>query len=187
MPGQVAGASAVGLGGLAGLAEVGDQRLALFHLEGVLRLLQRLAEGAQLGGQAAVEGVDHAALPLLQPKHPLFPAQAHGLRQAPPLKGGVVRPLGVAGIKQPRVILPQTALGLRYEGQVQHKRRFGGFRNAPQQQNLKRRVLRVSICTHLGDVQRGIGLNIHRDDLLHGKPPFKKTGSPLRGPPVDGG
>ena len=122
VPGQVAGASAVGLGGLAGLAEVGDQRLALFHLEGILRLLQRLAEGTQLGGQAAVEGVDHAALPLLQPEHPLCPAQLHVLRQTPPLEGGVVRPLGVAGIEQPRHTHIKAAPWVRFQRQVKHCR-----------------------------------------------------------------
>ena len=48
--GEVAGAPAVALCGLAGLAEVGNQRLALLHLERVLRLLQGRTEGPQLGG-----------------------------------------------------------------------------------------------------------------------------------------
>ena len=47
---QVAGAPAVALCGLAGLAEVGNQRLTLLHLERVLWLLQGRTEGPQLGG-----------------------------------------------------------------------------------------------------------------------------------------
>ena len=119
---QVAGAPAVALCGLAGLAEVGDQRLALFHLEGILRLLQYLTQCTQLGGQPAVEGVDHAALPLLQPEHPLFPAQLHVLRQTPPLEGCVVRPLGAAGIEQPRHTHIKAAPWVRFQRQVEHCR-----------------------------------------------------------------
>ena len=163
MPGQVAGASAVGLGGLAGLAEVGDQRLALFHLEGILRLLQRLAEGAQLGGQAAVEGVDHAALPLTQPFSALLPAQAHGLGQAPPLEGGVVRPLGVSGVEQPRQLLAEEELRVWQICQIYYLWCIFIAYGKTKQQNLKVWVLGVPVGSHLGDVLRRVGLDVYGD------------------------
>ena len=120
--GQVAGAPAVDLGWLAGRAEVFDKGLALLHLKGVLRLLQGRTEGTQLSGQAAVQCVHHAALPLLEPEHPLLPAQAHGLRKAPPLEGGIVRPLGVAVIQQPRHTHIKAAPWVRFQRQVKHCR-----------------------------------------------------------------
>ena len=168
MPRQVAGAASVGLCGLAGLAEIFDEGFALFHLERVLRLLQGRAEGAQLGGQSAVQRVHHAALPLLEPLDALFPAQAHCLRQAPPFKGCIVRPLGVAVIQQPLQLFPQKMLRVRPAGQVHHLGRVRVLVDVAQQQDLERRVLRVPVGTHGFDVLRRVGLDIHRDDRFHG-------------------
>ena len=165
---QVAGAPAVALCGLAGLAEVGDQRFAFLHLQGIFRLLQGRTEGTQLGGQSAVEGVDHAALPLLEPLDALLPAQTHSLRQTPPLKSGVVGPLGVAGIQQPRQLLPKEVLRIRLYGQVEHRHFVGVSEDEAQQQDLKVWILGVSVGTDLGDVLRRVGLYIHRDDRFHG-------------------
>ena len=182
--GQVAGAPAVALCGLAGLAEVGDQRLALFHLEGILRLLQHLTQRTQLGGQAAVEGVDHAAFPLLQPEHPLFPAQAHGLRQAPPLKRSIVRPLGVAGIQQPR-LHPKHSAWVWQICQIYYIRCIFIAYGKTKQEDLKVWVLGVSVGTDLGDVLRRVGFYIHRDDrFLHGCLLSKRPEARCAEPPV---
>ena len=182
---QVAGAPAVALCGLAGFTEVSDQRLALFHLEGILRLLQYLTQRTQLGGQAAVEGVDHAAFPLLQPEHPLSPAQAHGLRQAPPLKRSIVRPLGVAGIQQPRQLLPKEMCRVWPGCQVDDRWSVQIFVDIAQQQDLKVWVLGVSVGTDLGDVLRRVGFYIHRDDrFLHGCLLSKRPEARCAEPPV---
>ena len=64
---QVTDAATVGLGWLAGAAEVTDQGLALPHLGFVVGQLEGFACVFQAGGQAAVHGVNHAVFPLLQP------------------------------------------------------------------------------------------------------------------------
>ena len=84
------------------------------------------------------------------------------------LTGGVVRPLGVAGIQQPRQLLPKEVLRVRPAGQIQHSGRVRVLVGIAQQQDLKVWILGVSVGTDLGDVLRRVGLDIHRDDWFHG-------------------
>ena len=100
MLGQVAAPLAIGLGGLAGDAEITDEGLAGIELLLVLGEPQGLAGGVQTCRVAAVEAMKHGAAPLV------WRQGAHVLGQTAPFKGGVVGVLDVLragdGLDQPR-------------------------------------------------------------------------------------
>ena len=157
---QVAGAPAVGLGGLAGAAEVADQRSALTHFGFVLRQLQGFARVLQAGGQPAVHGVYHAVLPLVEPVLTLGLWQLKVFAQAPPFKGGIPRALGDAGVKQQRLhAVKGKGSGF---GQVQQLHAVV-VRGKAAKQNLKVGVLGVAVCAHRADVLRAVGFQINRE------------------------
>ena len=97
---QVTDAATVGLGWLAGAAEVSDKRCALSHLGFVVGQLEGFACVFQAGRQAAVHGVNHAVFPLFQPIFTLRLAQVEILAKTPPLKGCIPGPLGVSRVKE---------------------------------------------------------------------------------------
>ena len=79
-----------------------------------------------------------------------------------------MRPLGVAGIQQPRQLLPKHSAWVWQICQIYYLRCIFIAYDKTEQQHLKLWILRVPVGTHLGDVLRRVGFDIHRDDLLHG-------------------
>ena len=161
---QISCSTAVGLGGLAGGAEILDQRFTGRELLLVRRQAERLTNGVQSGRISAVLALQHRAAPLREPGGRPFSIRFEVLADTIPFKGGVVGVLLYVRIEQHlhELIIKRSAR-LRHVG---HDRRLT-IEGVAEEQDLEVRVLRVFIQSGLCDRLRAVGFDINRK-VMHG-------------------
>ena len=153
---QIACATAVALGGSAGLAEIADQLLAFAQLLFIQR--QRRAHTHQGKGQAQIRRPDHSAAPLCRIKE-LVVWQTQISGQAHPLEVGIEGPLGDALIRKRCKDFFRDTLAA---GQINYLHGAVVYRIA-EQQNFKIRCFAVAIHRGFAQIDAGIGFYIKAD------------------------